>query len=251
VVNSILNISAYLFVNLDELQVRKDRYLRECLERELKGTILLSEEGINVFLAGEAVQVRGFMESIKKDPLIAPLTAKESWSEYQPFRKMIIKIKAEIIRMNHPTIQPQSGRAPSIAAQTLATWLRNGVDDQGREVVCLDTRNDFEVEMGKFVGAVDFNISHFSQFPNEVLAQQEALKDKTIVSYCTGGIRCEKAAIYMREIGLDNVYQLEGGILKYFEDVGNDHYQGSCFVFDERRALAPNLLPPGQEIDPS
>jgi UPF0176 protein len=94
------------------------------------------------------------------------------------------------------------------------------------------------------VGAKDFNISHFSQFPQKVLDHQQELKDKTIVSYCTGGIRCEKAAIYMREIGLDNVYQLEGGILKYFEEVGDDHYQGSCFVFDERRALTPELLPP-------
>ena len=242
--NSILNISAYLFVNLDELLERKSNYLNDCIDRRLKGTILLSEEGINLFLAGQAHDVRGFIERLQQDPKLAPLTPKESWSDYQPFRKMIVKIKPEIIRMNHPTIQPQTGRAPSVPAKTLAQWLRNGVDDQGREVVCLDTRNDFEVEIGKFVGAKDFNISHFSQFPKEVLDHQHEFKDKTIVSYCTGGIRCEKAAIYMREIGLDNVYQLEGGILKYFEEVGDDHYQGSCFVFDERRALTPELLPP-------
>ena len=244
--NSILNISAYLFVNLDELLLRKSNYLRECIERDLKGTILLSEEGINLFLAGQARDVRGFIDSIKLDSKLATLTPKESWSDYQPFRKMIVKIKPEIIRMNHPTIQPQAGRAPSVEAKTLAEWLRNGVDDQGREVVCLDTRNDFEVEIGKFVGAKDFNISHFIQFPQEVLAHKDEFTNKTIVSYCTGGIRCEKAAIYMREIGLTNVYQLEGGILKYFEEVGEDHYQGSCFVFDERRALTPDLIPPNE-----
>ena len=244
--NSILNISAYLFVSLDELEERKNSYLNECLERHLKGTILLSEEGINLFLAGAPENVRGFVESLRKDSQFEPLAPKESWSQYQPFRKMIVKVKPEIIRMNHPTIQPQTGRAPSVSAKTLAQWLRNGMDDLGREVVCLDTRNDFEVEIGKFVGAVDFNISHFSQFPQQALAHQKAFENKTIVSYCTGGIRCEKAAIYMREIGLENVYQLEGGILKYFEEVGSDHYQGSCFVFDERRALTPDLLPPNQ-----
>jgi UPF0176 protein len=243
-VKSILNISAYLFVNLDGLVERQSKYLQECLALGLKGTILLSKEGINLFLAGPAQEIHAFINMLKTESILEPLTPKESWSDTQPFRKMLVKIKSEIIRMNHPTIQPQSGRAPIVSAKTLAQWLRDGVDSQGREIVCLDTRNDFEVELGKFIGAVDFKISHFSQFPQEVSSHKEMFQGKTIVSYCTGGIRCEKAAIYMREIGIDHVYQLEGGILKYFEEVGEDHYQGSCFVFDERRTLNPDLLPP-------
>jgi UPF0176 protein len=154
-----------------------------------------------------------------------------------------VKVKNEIIRMNHPAIQPQTGRAPSVSAATLKRWLDDGHDDQGRPVVTLDTRNAFEVDQGSFVGALDWRIDKFSEFPAAAGPHLNALQGKTVVSFCTGGIRCEKAAIYLREQGLDTVYQLEGGILKYFEEVGNAHYIGNCFVFDERRGVNPDLTP--------
>ena len=120
-------------------------------------------------------------------------------------------------------------------------WLDQGHDDDGRPVVTLDTRNDFEVDQGTFRGALDWRISKFTEFPQALLAHRDELAGKTVVSFCTGGIRCEKAAIFMREAGLPHVWQLEGGILQYFEETGGAHFDGSCFVFDERRALDADL----------
>ncbi len=237
----ILNIAAYLFVSLDDLPTLRAKMLDECNARELKGTILLTGEGINMFLAGKTTELRGFLDWLRSDVRFSPLEAKESWSEHQPFKKMLIKLKAEIIRMNHPSIRPESGRANFITPKKLQEWLDRGTDDLGRPVVMLDTRNAFEVDYGTFENALHFNIQKFTEFPEAIIAHKEQLADKTVVSFCTGGIRCEKSGLFMREIGMEHSYQLEGGILKYFEEVGSAHYQGSCFVFDQREALEPNL----------
>ena len=237
----ILNIAAYLFVSLNELPQLRTKILDECHERELKGTILLTGEGINMFLAGQPEKLRGFLDWLRTDPRFAPLEAKESWSDEQPFKKMLIKLKNEIIRMNHPSIQPEKGRAHFISPKKLQEWLDRGTDDLGRPVVMVDTRNAFEVEYGTFENALHFHIEKFTEFPAAISAHKDELADKTLVSFCTGGIRCEKSGLYMREIGMEHSYQLEGGILKYFEEVGAAHYQGSCFVFDEREALEPSL----------
>lgn len=238
-----LNISAYKFVSITDLPALREQLLSCSRMPALKGTILIAEEGINLFLAGPAQAVRGFVAFMKKDPRFADLKPKESWSESVPFKKMLVKIKQEIIRMNHPTIRPHSGRAPAVNAETLNRWLDQGHDDEGREVVTLDTRNAFEVDYGTFRNAIDYRITRFTEFPKAIAEKKDELKNKTIVSFCTGGIRCEKAAIYMRQIGLEHTYQLEGGILKYFEETDAHHFEGSCFVFDEREALAPTLLP--------
>ena len=238
---SILNIAAYLFVSLDNLTELRTKLLHQCNTRELKGTILLTGEGINMFLAGKDVELRGFLDWLRQDSRFSPIEAKESWSEAQPFKKMLIKIKKEIIRMNHPAIRPEEGRAKFISPKKLQEWLDRGTDDLGRPVVMIDTRNAFEVDYGTFENAIHFNINKFTEFPQAISAHKDALADKTLVSFCTGGIRCEKSGLYMREIGIEHSYQLEGGILKYFEEVGSAHYQGSCFVFDERKALEPNL----------
>jgi len=238
---SILNIAAYLFVSLDGLPELRTKIQNECKARELKGTILLTGEGINLFLAGKEPELRGFLDWLRADSRFKALETKESWSEAQPFKKMLIKIKNEIIRMNHPMIRPEEGRANFITPKKLQEWLDRGTDDSGRPVVMVDTRNAFEVEYGTFENALHFNIEKFTQFPKAISAHKEALADKTLVSFCTGGIRCEKSGLYMREIGMQHSYQLEGGILKYFEEVGSAHYKGSCFVFDEREALEPTL----------
>jgi UPF0176 protein len=238
---SILNVAAYLFVSLDGLPDLRAKMLEECNARQLKGTILLTGEGINLFLAGKAPELRGFLEWLRADSRFRPLQVKESWSEDQPFKKMLIKLKNEIIRMNHPAIRPEEGRANFITPKKLQEWLDRGTDDLGRPVLMVDTRNAFEVEYGSFENALHFNIERFTEFPQAIAAHKEELTDKTLVSFCTGGIRCEKSGLYMREIGLQHSYQLEGGILKYFEEVGSAHYAGSCFVFDEREALEPSL----------
>ncbi|GAB7521665.1 sulfurtransferase [Paraburkholderia sp. 2C] len=244
---SILNLSAYQFVTLDAAAMWRPLVTERCNALSLRGTILLAPEGINLFIAGTHDNVRAFIDYIRHDPLFegkfASLQFKESVSDTQPFRRMLVKLKREIITMKKPAIQPELGRAPSVDARTLKGWLDRGHDDSGRPVVMLDTRNAFEVDVGTFDRALDYRITKFSEFP-EVIEQHRAdLEGKTVVSFCTGGIRCEKAAIHMKDVGIDHVYQLEGGILKYFEEVGGAHYHGECFVFDYRTALDPSLAP--------
>ncbi|MBD9430643.1 sulfurtransferase [Achromobacter sp. ACM03] len=240
---SVVNIAAYKFVSLDALPELRARLLDEAGLAALKGTILLAEEGINLFLAGSADGIDAFLRTLRADPRFADLEVKFSHSAAVPFRKLLVKIKREIIRMNHPAIRPEAGRAPGVDAKTLARWLEAGMDDAGRPVVMLDTRNAFEVDEGTFRNAIDWRIERFTQFPAAVQAHRAELEGKTVVSFCTGGIRCEKAAIYMNEAGIEHVYQLNGGILKYFEETGGPGYDGKCFVFDERVSLDPALAP--------
>ena len=249
-VPDILNISAYKFVTLDDAPALRDQLFARAQAASLKGTILLAEEGINLFLAGAADAVRGFATALRADARFADIEPKESWSQEQPFGRLLVKVKPEIIRMNHPAIRPANGRAPAVDAQTLARWLDTGHDDKGRPVVTLDTRNAFEVDQGTFEGAIDWRISKFSEFPAALDAHRAELAGKTVVSFCTGGIRCEKAAILMAEAGVENVLQLDGGILKYFEITGGRHYNGDCFVFDDRRAVDA-LLREREEANPA
>ncbi|MDN5900170.1 MAG: sulfurtransferase [Brachybacterium sp.] len=239
---TVLNISAYLFTRITDREQLRPVLRARANAAGLKGTILLAEEGINMFLAGDADAVRGYVDELRDDPRFAALTTTESWSTEQPFRKMLVKLKREIIRMDHPTIRPLEERAPAVAPRTLKRWLDQGHDDDGRDIVMLDTRNAFEVDYGTFEGALDWRITRFTHFPDAASAHRDALEGKTVVSFCTGGIRCEKATIYLRDDGIDAL-QLEGGILGYFEHIGHDHYDGECFVFDEREALAPDLTP--------
>lgn len=246
-----LNISAYRFVELPDAAELRERIRQRAEADGLKGTVLLAGEGINLFLAGAAAAVRGFVAWLEEDPRFAALAPKESWSDSVPFGKLLVKVKREIIRMNHPAIRPQSGRARAVDATTLSRWLDAGCDDDGRPVVTLDTRNAFEVDHGRFVGAIDWRITKFSEFPAAALAHREQLQGKTVVSYCTGGIRCEKAAIFLREAGVEQVLQLDGGILKYFEETGGRHFEGGCFVFDGREQLDAALQPAvGRAIRP-
>lgn len=241
----IVNISAYKFVTLDDRETLRPALLAECQARELKGTVLLAPEGINIFLAGSREAIDGIVAWLRSDARFADLAPKESLSDHQPFRRLLVRLKKEIITMRHPLIRPEEGRAPSVAPPDLKRWLDQGHDDEGRPVVMLDTRNAFEVAVGTFEAAVEYDIAKFSDFPPAVAEHRADFEGKTVVSFCTGGIRCEKAAIHMQEVGIENVYQLEGGILKYFEEVGGSHYRGDCFVFDYRTALNPNLEPSG------
>ena len=244
--HAILNISAYKFVGLPDAPALRETLFERAKAQDLRGTVLLAEEGINLFLAGAPAAVRAWVDALRTDARFADLEPKESWSEAVPFKKLLVKVKPEIIRMNHPAIRPDAlERAPAVKPVDLARWLDQGHDDEGRPLVMLDTRNAFEVDYGAFDNAIDWRIEKFSDFPAAVKAHREELAGKTIVSYCTGGIRCEKAAIYLQQQGLDApVYQLEGGILKYFEETqGAPHYHGGCFVFDQREALDAGLEP--------
>ncbi len=234
---AILNISAYLFVSLSDTAALRESIRSQAGALGLKGTVLLAEEGINLVLAGPHENVHAFIAWLTADQRFTELAPKQSESDAVPFGRLLVKVKREIIRMNHPAIRPATERAPSVNSKTLARWLGAGHDDAGRPVVMLDTRNAFEVAHGRFSGAIDFNIAKFSDFPQAALAHRHEFEGKTVVSYCTGGIRCEKAAIFMAEAGIAHVLQLDGGILKYFEDVGLRHFEGECFVFDAREVL--------------
>ena len=241
----ILNVSTYRFVPLDDLPALRERLHHAAESRGLKGTVLLAEEGINLFLAGPVAEVRGWLDELRADARFAGLDAKESFSAEVPFKRLKVKIKREIIRMNMPAIRPIEGRAPAVEPATLARWIEQGYDDDGRPLAMLDTRNGFEVDAGAFEGAIDWRLTRFSEFPAALEAHREALAQHRVVSYCTGGIRCEKAAIVMQQMGLAHGVQLEGGILRYFELTGGraPGWRGRCFVFDERVALDAGLQP--------
>ena len=238
-----VNIAAYKFVTLDNLDELRGQYQSLCNELGLKGTVLLTPEGINMFVSGLREQIDRYLDWVRSDARLADLEWKESLSTEQSHKRMLVKIKKEIITMRMPLIKPELGRAPAVDAPTLKRWLDQGHDDSGKPVVMVDTRNDFEVDVGTFDNTVDYRIKKFTEFPEMIAAHKDDFAGKTVVTFCTGGIRCEKAAIHMQNIGYDNVYQLEGGILKYFEEVGGAHYTGDCFVFDYRTALNPKLEP--------
>ena len=247
----ILNISAYRFGVLENLSTLRDDLLEQAINQGIKGTIIIASEGINLFLAAPQENITSWLEWLCKIPAFENMATKNSWSEYQPYKKMLVKIKPEIIRMNHPTIHAHEKRAPSITPEKLQQWLKQGHDDVNRPILLLDTRNSFEVAFGTFKNAVHFDLKQFSEFPSALEKNQAVLKDKTVISFCTGGIRCEKANLFMQEVGIENTLQLEGGILNYFEQVGQTFYQGDCFVFDERLALTPGLQEIQQNSDQS
>jgi predicted sulfurtransferase len=233
-VPSILNTAFYKFCSLTDLPALRVRLRERCRALGLKGTILISEEGINASLAGEEASVRALMGELKADPCIGEFDTKESLSEKPPFMRMFVKIKKEIIPMGRPDIRPAEFTAPRLAPTELRNWL-----DQKKDVLLLDTRNEYEIEHGTFKGARTLGMKHFREFSSKLKTLPEDVRSKPIVMFCTGGIRCEKAAALALKENFREVYQLDGGILRYFEECGDTHYQGSCFVFDERVALEP------------
>ena len=244
---NVVNIAAYRFVALDDLSALRERVRARAEALALKGTVLLAPEGINLFLAGARAATDTFMAWLGEDPRFAALEAKQSLSDSVPFGRLRVRLKREIITLRMPALRPADGRAPGVDAKTLQRWLDQGRDDAGREVVMLDTRNDYETDAGAFAQAVDYRIARFTDFPAALAADRVRYAGKTVVPYCTGGIRCEKAAIYMQELGIEHVRQLEGGILGYLETTDGAHWHGGCFVFDARGAVGPHLLPLAEE----
>lgn len=235
---NIVNVSAYKFVTLKEAILPDLRavFKDKAVSLNLKGTILLSTEGINLFLAGERDNIDEFKAFLAERPSFQEMWFKESYSDHQPFSRMLVRLKKEVISMGHAEIEPEKETAPHLPPEILKQWYENN-----KEMIVLDTRNDYEVELGTFENALDLNIETFRAFPDAIDMLPEEMKEKPIVTFCTGGIRCEKAAQLMLNKGFKEVYQLEGGILNYFEQCGGEHYEGECFVFDKRVALDGNL----------
>lgn len=229
---SIVNAAAYKFVNLGELEQRRKELRQLCHRLELRGTILLASEGINLFVAGSEGSVVQLLDHLQTDLAIGPLEVKESLSDHQPFTRMLVKIKREIIAFGVDGIAPAKYTSRRIAPTELKQWL-----DDDRPVTLLDTRNDYEVNLGTFENAVRLKIDHFREFPEAAAELPESVRQQPVVTFCTGGIRCEKAGPMLEKLGFRDVYQLDGGILNYFEQVGGEHYRGDCFVFDQRVAV--------------
>jgi UPF0176 protein len=241
-VPTFINLSAYKFAPLEDLPALREQFRALTHAEKFKGTILLSTEGINLFVAGGRENVNTLVAALRAVPGLEDLTPKESESAEQPYNRMLVKIKKEIIAFGVEGIDPARRPAPKLAPRTLKQWL-----DEGRPVTLFDTRNDYEIRLGTFRGALPAGIDNFRDFPNAVRRLPPELKEQPIVMFCTGGIRCEKAGPFMEREGF-NVHQLDGGILKYFEECGGAHYEGECFVFDKRVGVDAALRETGSAL---
>lgn len=230
----ISHITGYKFVKIDNVQTLRDHFIAHFSEQAIKGTILISLEGVNINVAGEQSVIGQFRDFIQCHPFLADMTFRETPSHAMPYKRFKVKIKDEIITFGKPDLHPEAvTRAPTLSPLALKQWL-----DEKRDIVLLDTRNQYEIEFGTFTKAMHLGIDDFSAFAD---AAKSLSKEKPVVMFCTGGIRCEKASLHLMNEGFSTVYQLEGGIIDYFIQVGGAHYEGECFVFDERVALTHDL----------
>ena len=235
-VGNIINIAGYRFVDLPDRDELRQPFRDVCAKLNLKGTILLSHEGINFFLAAQQGSIDSFIQFLDQDERFRNIMLKISVTEYQPFNRMNVRLKKEIISIGLDHIKPAVHTGEEITPTEFKSWL-----DAGKEVLVLDTRNDYECRIGTFQNALELDIKSFRDFPRAVSEMSDELKDTPVVMFCTGGIRCEKASVVMMDAGFSNVKQLKGGILGYFEEVGGDYWDGDCFVFDHRVAVNPEL----------
>ena len=233
---AIKNIAGYRFVDLDDRDALQSSLRSLCVDLGLKGTVLLAPEGINFFLAGRSTSIDAFIDDLEKDKRFADIPLKVSFTDYQPFNRMNVRKKNEIISVGLDHIRPAEMTGKEIEPTDFKAML-----DAGEPVHVLDTRNDYELRVGTFENAIDLNIRTFRAFPEAIERLPASMKDEPVVMFCTGGIRCEKASAIMMEAGFTNVKQLKGGVLGYFESVGGDHWNGDCFVFDQRVAVNPSL----------
>lgn len=244
-----LYLASYQFVDFEDLPGLRAHLLAEGRRLDMRGTILLTPEGINIMLSGLEANARAFCAVLRAVPGLENLHIKESRATEHGFNRYLVKIKKETITFRQPGIRPADGRAATVSPDTLVRWLDAGKDDDGRDVVIIDTRNDFEVQVGHFHNAINPHISKFTELPAALEAHRPQLAGKRIVTYCTGGIRCEKAAIWMDAAGYENVVQLDGGVLDYFEQTGGKHWDGELFVFDRRVSVKTDLQPGTWEQD--
>jgi len=227
----------YKFVRLENFLALREPLLAEMTKLEVKGTLLLAAEGINGTIAGSQKAIEQVLDFLQEQPNLGAIVHKESFSDNNPFHRTKVKLKKEIVTMGVEGIDPN---------QVVGTYVKpkdwNALISDP-EVLLVDTRNDYEVEIGTFKGALDPNTETFREFPQYVKDNLDKAKHKKVAMFCTGGIRCEKSTAYLKEQGFEEVYHLEGGILKYLEEVpSNDTmWQGECFVFDGRVAVNHDL----------
>lgn len=227
----------YKFVDLLDYEARKESLLAFCERHGVKGTILLAKEGINSTMAGSEAGVEAVLAHLQDDPAIGALTVKRSWADECPFYRMKVRLKKEIVRLGLPEVNPNDQVGEYVSPEK---W-NDLISDP--DVILVDTRNDYEYEIGTFKGALDPSTKSFREFPDFVQKELGDKKNKKIAMFCTGGIRCEKSTSYLLKEGFDKVYHLEGGILNYLEkvDPSESLWEGDCFVFDNRVAVDHSL----------
>ena len=233
----IANITGYKFTPIEDELHLKETILRRSINLNLKGTVLISSKGLNFSVSGTKNNIDKFIVFIHSDSRFADVDVKITYNEYQPFRKMLVRIKKEIISMGVEEINPYQFTGQKISPKELNDKL-----DNNEEIVLLDTRNEYEVRLGTFKNALDLNLDSFRDFPEEIEKLREDLNGREIVMFCTGGIRCEKASALMLKNGFQNIKQIEGGVINYFKETGGKHWNGDCFVFDDRVALNKDLV---------
>lgn len=233
---NIANITGYKFTPITDTKLLQEKIINLSEENNLKGTVLISDKGINFSVAGLIENTSKFVKVIKKDKQFSDIDIKTTFNEYQPFRKMLVRIKKEIISMGVDEINPYEFTGEKIKPFELNKKL-----DAGEDVILLDTRNEYEVRLGTFENAIDLNLDSFRDFPTKINGLREQIGDKEIVMFCTGGVRCEKASALMLKSGFKNVKQIDGGVINYFKETGGAHWKGDCFVFDDRVALDKEL----------
>jgi UPF0176 protein len=227
----------YKFVTLDDYIDRRQPLLKLCHHHHIKGTILLAAEGINGTISGTRSSIDAIFADLKADPQFADLAHKESIATKSPFDRLKVRLKQEIVTFGVPTIDPTNLVGTYVKTQD---WNALIADP---DVLVIDTRNQYEVEIGTFAGAIDPHTDSFTEFPAYVAAHLDPQQHKQIAMFCTGGIRCEKATSYLLSQGFDRVYHLEGGILKYLAEIpaAQSQWEGECFVFDDRVAVTHGL----------
>lgn len=235
--SQVVVIAFYKFVRLSELPQLKIDLLALCKGDGLLGTILIAEEGINGMLGGTREQIDSALRALHADPRFSDLDWKESFTDVMPFEKMKVRLKREIVALGVPQVDPTHHVGTYVAPQEWNTLISEP------DVIVIDTRNSFEVDYGTFKNAIDPKTKAFRDFPDFVKENLESKKDQKIAMFCTGGIRCEKATSYLLDQGFHNVYHLQGGILKYLEEIPKEEslFEGECFVFDERVSLDHEL----------
>jgi UPF0176 protein len=219
----------YKYVEIPDAEVFAAAHRALCQSLELKGRVLIATEGINGTLAGPVERIDRYIKEIKSDPRFSDIEIKVSSGDEGTFPKLVVKVRPEIVTLNAGPIPPDNGNHLSPAE-----WKQ--VLEEDPEVVLLDIRNRFESDAGRFSNALACDIEHFRELP-KFTERLHGLKEKTILMYCTGGIRCEKASTLFKQKGFTNVFQLHGGIAAYQEQFGNEHWEGECFVFDQRMTV--------------
>lgn len=232
----------YHFINFPEVENLKQPLLDFCKDQDLKGTILLAREGINSTISGSREGIDHLYQYISNDLGIDDLVYKESAHKNKPFYKMKVNLKKEIVALGAPDLDVENLKGEYISPENWDNFIKQ------EDVMVIDTRNKYETLLGSFDRAIDPKTDNFRQFPQWTEENLNNVdKNKKIAMFCTGGVRCEKSTAYLKSKGFNNVYHLEGGILKYFEDTKANSWHGSCFVFDDRVALN-NKLTADQDI---